>query len=117
MPQRSRSRTNTRNCYYCKKGKQTKVFLNRYNFAYAGGQTINQPGKVAPSMIKEASSQINNIVKQRIEQGISQGSKELKRVLPKILRSAIEDVHPMPFRLLRNFEKKQFNKIKNKILN
>ena len=45
-----------------------------------------------------------------------QGGKEVKRVLPKILRAAIEDVHQTPFRLLGNFGKQQFNKIKRKIL-
>ena len=48
-------------------------------------------------MIKEASSQINNITQQRIQQAISQGSKEIQRVLPKILRGAIEDVYRSNF--------------------
>ena len=64
-------------------------FLSRYDFAYAGRDTVNQVGKVAPSMIKEASSQINNIAQERIQQAISQGGKELEPVPPKILRSAI----------------------------
>ena len=44
------------------------------------------------------------------------GGAEIKRVLPKILRGAIEDVYQTPFRLLGKFEKQQFNKIKKKIL-
>ena len=51
-------------------------------------------------MIKKASSQINNIAQQRIQQAISQGGKEIEGVLPKILRGAIEDVYQTPFRLL-----------------
>ena len=36
-------------------------FLNRYDFAYAGRDTVSQLGKVAPGIIKNASSEINNI--------------------------------------------------------
>ena len=42
------------------------------------------------------------------------GGAEIKRVLPKILRGAIEDVYQTPFRLLGKFGKQQFNKIKRK---
>ena len=55
-------------------------------------------------------------MKERINQVISQGGKEIERVLPKILRGAIEDVYQTPFRLLRNFGKQQLIKIKRKIL-
>ena len=51
--------------------------------------------------------------KQRIDQIISQGGKEVEPVLTKILRGAIEDVYQTPFRLLRNFGKQQLNKLKN----
>ena len=40
----------------------------------------------------------------------------MERVLPKLLRGAIEDVYETPFRLLGNLGKKQFNKIKGNIL-
>ena len=67
-------------------------------------------------MIKAASNNINTIATDRINQIITQGGKEMKRVLPKILRGAIEDVYQTPFRLLGDFGKQQFNKIKSKIL-
>ena len=44
------------------------------------------------------------------------GGAAIERVLPKILRGAIADVYKTPFRLLGNFGKQQFNKIKRKIL-
>ena len=69
-------------------------------------------GKVAPGVIKEASSQIDKIAQQRIQQAISQGGKEIERVLPKIVRRAIEDVYQTPFRLLGNYGKTQFQKTK-----
>ena len=52
----------------------------------------------------------------RINQVIKYGATEIERVLPTILRGAIEDVYKTPFRLLGNFGKQQFNKIKKKIL-
>ena len=81
-----------------------------------GRDTVNQAEKVAPGPIKAATDNINNIAKYRVNQIISQGSKEVQHVLPKILRGAIEDVYETPFRLLGNFGKQQLNKIKREIL-
>ena len=96
--------------------RQTEGFLGRYGFAFAGRDTVNQAAKVAPGVIKAATNDINRIAKERINKVISQGGKEIERVLPKILRGAIEDVYQTPFRLLGNFGKQQLNKIKKKIL-
>ena len=72
--------------------------------------------KVALGIIKTATNDINSITERRINQIISQGGKEVERVVPKILRGAIEDVYQTPFRLLGNFGKQQLNKTKRKIL-
>ena len=48
------------------KRTQKGGFLNRYDFAYAGGDTVNQVGKIAPGLIKNASPEINNIAQQRM---------------------------------------------------
>ena len=71
---------------------------------------------IARELIKNARSEINNMAQQRINQVISQGGKEIERVLPKILREAIEDVYQTPFRLLRKFGKQQLQRIKNNLL-
>ena len=63
-------------------------------------------------MIKAATNDINNIANERINQIILQGGKEVERVLPKILRGAIENVYQTPFRLLDNFVKQRLNKFK-----
>ena len=65
-------------------------FLNRYDFAYVGRDTVNQAAKVACGVIKNAGNEINNIAKERINQIITQGGKEAERVLPKILQIAQE---------------------------
>ena len=72
--------------------RQHGGFLSRYNFAYTGRDVAHQAAKVAPGVIKAATNNINNIATNRINQIILQGGKEVERVLPKILRGAIEDV-------------------------
>ena len=95
--------------------RQTGGFLNRYDFAYAGRDTVNQVGKIAPGIINKATSDINKIAQQRIDQAIRTGGAEIERVAPKIIRGAIEEVYKTPFRLLGNLGKKQFQKIKRKL--
>ena len=98
-----------------KRYRQCGGFLNRYDFAYAGQDVVNQAAKFAPGVIKAASNDTNTIATDRINQIIRQGGREMERVLPKILRGAIEDVYQTLFRLLGDFGKQQFNKIKRKI--
>ena len=64
--------------------------------AYAGRDTVNEVAKV---------DDIDQMVKNRLNQAISVGGGEIERVLPKILRGAIEDLYKTPFRLLGNFRK------------
>ena len=85
--------------------RQLGSFLNHYDFAYAGRDVVNQAAKVAPGVIKATTNNIHAIATDRINQVISQGGKEMERVLPKILRGAIEDVYQTPFRLLGHFGK------------
>ena len=99
-----------------KNKRRYRGFLNRCGFAYAGRDRVNQAAKVAPEIIKAATNDINKIAEQRINQIISQGGKALERVVPKILRGAIEDVYQTPFRMLANLGKKTVNDIKRKIL-
>ena len=87
---------------------QTGSFLSRYDFAYAGRDTVNQVGKIAPDIINEVSGGINKIAQERIDQAIRSRGAEIERV-------AIEDVYKTPFRLLGNLGKKQFQKIKRKL--
>ena len=95
--------------------RQTGGFLSRYDFAYAGRDTVNQVGKIAPGIINKATADINKLAKQRIDQVIRQGGAEVERVAPKIIRGAIEEVYKTPFRLLGNLDKKHFMKIKRRL--
>ena len=91
--------------------RQTGGFLNRYDFAYAGRDTVNQFGKIAPGIINKTTSDIKKIAQQRIDQAIRTGGAEIERVAPKIIRGAIKEVYKTPFRLLGNLGKQQFQKI------
>lgn len=95
-----------RKSYRGRKTRQIGGFLNN----------MTSPMQVE-TLIKNAGNKINNIAKERINQIITQGEKEVDRVLPKILRSAIEDVYQTRFRMLGNFGKQQLNKLKRNILN
>ena len=64
-----------RPCQKYWKRKQRVGFLDRRGFPYAGGDNVNQVGRIVPALIKNASSEINNIAQQRINQIISQGGK------------------------------------------
>ena len=56
------------------KRKQRSSFLNRYDFAYACRDTVNQLRKIASGVIKNANSEINKL--QRINQITRQGGQE-----------------------------------------
>ena len=90
-------------------------FLNRYDLAYAGRDTVNQVGKIAPKIITNANSDINKIAKDRIDQIVRTGGAEIERIAPKIIKGAIEEVYKTPFRLLGNLGKKHFQKIERKL--
>ena len=95
--------------------KQRGGFLNRYDFAYAGRDVVNQAGKIALDIISKATSDIDKIAKDRIDQAIKNGGAEVERIAPKIIRGAIEEVYKTSFRLLGDLGKRQFSKIKNKL--
>ena len=111
-----RQRWQTTKRIYVKQRRQRSSFLNRYDFANAGRDVVNQVGKIARGLIKNASSEINDNAQQRINQVISQGGKEMEHVLLKILCGAIEDVYQTPFRLPGKFAKQQLQKINSKLL-
>ena len=80
---RTRNRTRKKHTIRQKQKKQIRGFLNRYDFAYNGRDIVNQAVKVAPGVIKASTNDINNIAKQRINQVISQGTKEMEQYFPK----------------------------------
>ena len=107
---------NWKDYFQKKKSRQTGGFLNRYDFAYTGPDTVNQVGKITPKIITNANSDINKIAKDRIDQIARTGGAEIERIAPKIIKGAIEEVYKTPFRLLGNLGKKHFQKIERKLV-
>ena len=97
------TKSKERKRYYRKRGATGRKrkrhrggWLNRYDFAYAGRDAVNQAAKVAPGVIKQATHDIDQMVKNRLNQAINMEGPEIKRVLPKILCGAIQDVYKTP---------------------
>ena len=66
-------------------------------------------------IINQATGEINKIAQQRIDQMVRSGGAEIEYVAPKIIKGVIEEVYKTPSRLLGNFGKEQFQKIKRKL--
>ena len=47
--------------YWKKRSLRIGGFLNRYDFAYAGRDVVNQAGKISPNIIKQATGEIDKI--------------------------------------------------------
>ena len=115
MAKRKKRRKQKQNQYQITKTKRRRnkktttgkrLFPNRSDLACAGRDTVNQAVYHAPKLTKKASTELNLIIKQRIDQFISRGGREVECILPKIIRGAIEDIYRTTFRLLGNFGKK-----------
>ena len=65
-----------------KRKTQRGGFFNRYDFTYAGRGTVNQAAKVAPNIIKNATKDLDEMAKNRINQTVSIRGAEIERVLP-----------------------------------
>ena len=102
-----------------KRRRQKGGFLNRYDFAYAGRDVVNQAfknlDKTAPALIQNLKGELNDVLQQRIHQVITEGGAQLKEVGPQLLKGAIEDAYKTPFRLLGNFGKKKLTEAKQKL--
>ena len=84
-----------------RKRRQKGVFLNRYDFAYAGRDTINTGlnafKRFVPSLIENARNEMYKVTEKKIAQAINQGGKELGRVASIILTKAIEQSYKTSF--------------------
>ena len=81
-----------------RRNHQRGGLLNRYDFAYAGRDTVNQAMKglvgLAPKIITQATGQVDQI---------AQGGQQVEKIAPKIIKSTIEEVYKTPFRLVGKF--------------
>ena len=102
-----------------KQRRQKGGFLNRYDFAYAGRDVVNQAfknlDKTAHALIQNFKGERNDVLQQRNHQVITEGGAQLKEVGPQQLKGAIEDAYKTPFRLLGNFGKSKLAEAKRQL--
>ena len=107
--------------YKQRKGRRQQhgSFLNRYDFAYAGWDTVKQAMKgldsLAPKLINQTSGEIDEIAVARVKQVLNDGGQQIQKITPQIIRGAIGDVYKTLFRLLGNLDKKKFAQLKTKL--
>ena len=93
--------------------------MNRYDFAYAGQDTVNQAMKgldtLAPKLINQTSREIDKIAEARIKQVLNDGRQQIRKLVPQIIRSAMENVYKTPFGLLGNLGKQKLSQLKRKL--
>ena len=103
----------------CDRRKQRGGFLNRYDFAYAGRDAVNQSMKgldtLAPKVINQASKKIDKITEARIRQVINDNGQQIQKLAPQIIRGAIDNVYETAFRLLGKLGKQKFSQLKRKL--
>ena len=93
--------------------RQTGDFLNRYDFAYAGRDTVNQASKqlnaLAPKLLDQLTTGLDKVSANRVNQ--------LKQMAPGLKKGAVEELYKTPFRLLEKAVKKKYDSIKEKLSN
>ena len=82
--------------------KQEGSLLSRYDFAYAGRDTVNQASKqlnvLAPKLLDQLKAGLDKVSANRINQ--------LKQMAPGLIKGAAEELYKTPFRLLENIGKR-----------
>ena len=112
---RARCRRNVRKYKkYRNKRQQYGGFLNRYDFAYASQDTVNQVMKgldaLVPKLIGQNSKEINKIAEARIKHVMNQSRQQIQKIAPLIIGGAMEDVYKTTGKsdILQNLCKKKF---------
>ena len=93
--------------------RQRGGFLNRYDFADAGRDTINQASKqlnvLVPKLLDQLTTGLNEVSANRVNQ--------LKQMAPGLIKGAVEELYKTPFRLLEKTGKKKYDSIKKNVSN
>ena len=99
--------------------RQRGGFLNGYDFAYAGWDTLstglNTFKRIAPGLTKNGGNKIDKVNEERIAQLIRQGGNELKRVAPIILKKVIKQLYKTSLCLLRKNSRRKINSALKKL--
>ena len=105
--------------------RQRGSFLIRYDFAYAGKDTVNQAARhlnsLAPQLVNQlmdrATTGLDKVTAKRVEQLSQETGQTLKKIAPGLIRGAIEELYKTPFRLLGNLGRKKYKELKKNVFN
>ena len=93
--------------------RQRGGFLNRYDFAYAGRDTVNQTSKqlnvLAPKLLEQLTTGLDKVSANRV--------KQLEQIAPTLIKGAVEELYKTPFRLLEKAGKKKYDSFKKNVSN
>ena len=93
--------------------RQRGGFLNRYDFAYAGKDTVNQASKqlnaLAPKLLEQLTTGLDKVSQKRV--------KQLEQMAPGLIKGAVEELYKTPFCLLEKAGKKKYDSIKKNVSN
>ena len=93
--------------------KRQRGFLNRYDFAYAGRDTVNQASKqlnaLAPKLLEQLTTGLDKVSEKRV--------KQLEQIAPGLIKGAIEELYKAPFHLLKKAGEKKYDSIKKNVSN
>ena len=78
-------------------------------------KTFDRARDLAPQLISKTSRELDAIAARRINQLTRTTANEVQRVAPGIIRGAIEEVYKTPFRLVGQFGRNKYRKLKNKL--
>ena len=114
--------------------KQRGGFLSRYDFAYAGRDTVNQAAKhvktiapglinqtfnrvdeLAPELVHTATRELDMVAARRINQIARRSGETIQSIAPGIIRGAIEELYKTPFRLLGQFGRRKYKQLKSRV--
>ena len=96
--------------------RQRGGFLNRYDFAYAGRDTVNQASKHLNVLAPKLVDQITNRAKTGLDKISATRIEQIKQIAPGLIKGAVEELYKTPFRLLGNMGKKKYNVLKKRYL-
>ena len=98
---------------YGRNKRQRRGFLNRYDFAYAGKDTVNQASKqlnaLGPKLVEQLTTGLDKVSANRV--------KQLEQMAPGLIKGAVEELYKTPFRLLEKAGKKKYDSIKKNVSN
>ena len=93
--------------------RQRGGFLNRYDFAYAGRDTVNQASKqlnaLAPKLLEQFTTGLDKVSEKRV--------KQLEQIAPGLIQGAIEELYKALFHLLKKAGEKKYDSIKKNVSN